>query len=453
MPSTVRACLYPGAVQVWRSLDEVGLDDAPGPVVTVGNFDGVHLGHQHLLAGVVARARALGAAVGGDDLRPAPDDGDPPRLRAAAADHPRAPARRCSSSARSTPCWCCPFTRELSLWEPDEFVRRVLVERAARRRGARRRELPLRPPRGRRRHDAARGRASGTASPSSRCRSPATRTRWSSTYVRQCLAEGDVASAAAALGRPHRVEGPVVEGDKRGRELGYPTANLDLPHDAAVPDDGVYAGWLTRADGTRLPAAISIGTNPTFGGTTRRVEAYVLDRDDLELYGEHVAVDFLARLRETITFDGVEPLLVQMADDVDQARALTAALVSRPVTVASTSGPPGRPRTGSSGTACRSSSRAARSRSTTWPTAGRWSCWASSTSARWSSPSRRTGPGRSGCCSRPAGWWPWWPCGRWPTWPAASGRSSALAGSVSSRWRSSRSGRPPSWPCCARTPA
>ena len=101
-------------------------------------------------------------------------------------------------------------------------------------------------------------------------------------------------AAAAALGRPHRVEGPVVDGDHRGRELGYPTANLDLPGDVAIPADGVYAGWLTRADGTRLPAAISIGTNPTFDGTERRVEAYVLDRDDLELYGEHVAVDFLA---------------------------------------------------------------------------------------------------------------------------------------------------------------
>ena len=114
-------------------------------------------------------------------------------------------------------------------------------------------------------------------------------------------------------------------GDRRGRGLGYPTANLSLPDDAAIPADGVYAGWLTRADGTRLPAAISIGTNPTFGGTVRRVEAYVLDRDDLELYGEHVAVDFLERLRETVTFDGVEPLLAQMAVDVDRARALTAA--------------------------------------------------------------------------------------------------------------------------------
>jgi riboflavin kinase/FMN adenylyltransferase len=113
-----------------------------------------------------------------------------------------------------------------------------------------------------------------------------------------------------------------VEGDKRGRELGYPTANLQLSDRAAVPADGIYAGWLVRASGERLPAAISIGTNPTFGGTTRRVEAYVLDRDDLELYGEHVAVDFVERLRDTLRFDGVDDLLAQMRTDVDQARAL-----------------------------------------------------------------------------------------------------------------------------------
>ena len=117
--------------------------------------------------------------------------------------------------------------------------------------------------------------------------------------------------------------GPVVEGDKRGRELGYPTANLALAADVAIPADGVYAGWLVRAAGNRMPAAISIGTNPTFGGTVRRVEAYVLDRDDLELYGERVGVEFADRLRPTVTFDGVEPLLEQMARDVDQARALT----------------------------------------------------------------------------------------------------------------------------------
>ena len=99
---------------------------------------------------------------------------------------------------------------------------------------------------------------------------------WSSTYVRTCLATGDVAGAAEALGRLFAVRGVVVEGDRRGRELGYPTANVPLAAGMAAPADGVYAGWLTRADtGERYPAAISVGTNPTFAGEReRRVEAY-----------------------------------------------------------------------------------------------------------------------------------------------------------------------------------
>ena len=150
---------------------------------------------------------------------------------------------------------------------------------------------------------------------------------WSSTYIRQCVLEGDVAEAARALNRPHRVEGIVVHGDHRGRDLGYPTANLDPVQHAAVPADGVYAGWLVRSAGRiteALPAAISIGTNPTFDGEERRVEAYVLDRTDLDLYGERVAFDFVERLRPTLKFDGIDPLLAQMADDVRKAREILA---------------------------------------------------------------------------------------------------------------------------------
>ena len=131
-----------------------------------------------------------------------------------------------------------------------------------------------------------------------------------------------------ALGRPHRVEGVVVRGHQRGRALGFPTANLETPPHTATPADGVYAGWLTSLDPTaqeisRWPAAISIGTNPTFDGTDRTVEAYALDRDDLDLYGTHAAIDFAARLRGTERFDSVEALITQMQADVSQARALT----------------------------------------------------------------------------------------------------------------------------------
>jgi riboflavin kinase/FMN adenylyltransferase len=153
--------------------------------------------------------------------------------------------------------------------------------------------------------------------------------RISSSLIRERLAAGDVAGAAHALGRPHRVEGVVVRGAQRGRTLGIPTANLETPPHTAIPADGVYAGWLTSLDETgaqveRWPAAISVGTNPTFDGQYRVVEAYALDRDDLDLYGVHVAVDFTARLRGMARFDTVDELIAQMRLDVDQARSLLA---------------------------------------------------------------------------------------------------------------------------------
>ena len=156
----------------------------------------------------------------------------------------------------------------------------------------------------------------------------------SSSYIREQLAAGDVAAAASALGRPHRVEGVVVRGHMRGRGLGFPTANLETPPHTATPADGVYAGWLTSLDldgseASRWPAAISVGTNPTFGIGDRTVEAYALDRDDLDLYGAHAAIDFAARLRGTERFDSVEALVTQMREDVIQARALTASHLGR----------------------------------------------------------------------------------------------------------------------------
>jgi riboflavin kinase / FMN adenylyltransferase len=149
---------------------------------------------------------------------------------------------------------------------------------------------------------------------------------WSSTYVRTCLATGDVAGAAEALGRPFTVRGRVVRGDERGRELGFPTANVPTSALSAAPADGVYAGWLRRTDtGETWPAAISVGTNPTFDGEReRRVESYVLDRDDLELYDVEVEVSFVDRLRGMVAFESVETLVDQMRDDVDRARELLA---------------------------------------------------------------------------------------------------------------------------------
>lgn len=147
---------------------------------------------------------------------------------------------------------------------------------------------------------------------------------FSSTLTRRLVAEGDLAGAGEILGRPHRVEGVVVRGAQRGRELGFPTANVEtLPH-TAIPADGVYAGWL-HADGEAMPAAISVGTNPQFDGTERTVEAYAIDRVGLDLYGLHVAVDFLAFVRGQAKFESLEGLLDQMAEDVQRCRELTAA--------------------------------------------------------------------------------------------------------------------------------
>jgi riboflavin kinase/FMN adenylyltransferase len=157
--------------------------------------------------------------------------------------------------------------------------------------------------------------------------------RWSSSQVRELVVAGDVAAAAEILGRPHRVSGTVVHGDHRGRELGYPTANLSQEMGGLVPADGVYAGWLLRLDLPEddpdrvMPAAVSIGTNPTFDGHQRRVEAYVLDRTDLDLYGEQVAVELVERLRPTERFDSVDALLEQMARDVEQCRTVLTSIV------------------------------------------------------------------------------------------------------------------------------
>jgi riboflavin kinase/FMN adenylyltransferase len=144
---------------------------------------------------------------------------------------------------------------------------------------------------------------------------------WSSTRIRASIAAGEMEAAAAMLGRPHRLEGTVVRGDQRGRELGYPTANVEVATGLAIPPDGVYAGWLVVA-GEPMPAAVSIGTNPQFSGSERRVEAYAIGRDDLDIYGDSVAVDLVARLRGQEVFASVEDLVEQMGRDVAAAQAV-----------------------------------------------------------------------------------------------------------------------------------
>jgi riboflavin kinase/FMN adenylyltransferase len=316
-------------MRVWHGLDEVSPDFGPA-VVTIGNFDGVHRGHQEVLAHARARAAELGG------LPVVALTFDPHPMRVLRPDH--APLMLSEPEQRAgllgehgaDAVLILPFTKEVSAWPPEEFIERVLVN-------ALHASAVVVGENFRFGHKAA-GHVDTLVQAGTQygfqvegLSLAGDKQPWSSTYIRERLADGDVEAAAEALGRPLRVTGVVVEGDKRGRELGYPTANIPADPGAAVPQDGVYAGRLTvltPAPGAPaypdpLPAAISVGSNPTFDGIDRRVESYVLDRDDLELYGAEVAIDFVARLRGTqIRFETIDELLVQMKADVDGARRL-----------------------------------------------------------------------------------------------------------------------------------
>lgn len=153
--------------------------------------------------------------------------------------------------------------------------------------------------------------------------------RYSSTAVRRLIGEGKIKEANAMLGSSHVLTGTVVHGDARGRDLGFPTANLGETLTGVVPADGVYAGWVAFNQGAKHPAAISVGTNPTFEGCDRRVEAHVIDRDDddvmdFDVYGQSMRVEFVDRIRGQVAFDGLEPLIAQMTKDVERTREILA---------------------------------------------------------------------------------------------------------------------------------
>ena len=304
---------------VWRSTGEVP-DDLGRTVVTIGNFDGVHLGHQH----VISRAREVAVSLGVD--RVVTVTFDPHPIAVLRPEH--APPTLTDIDARVAlldragvdAVLVLPFSREVADWSPERFVDEVVtgaLAAAAVVVGANFRFG------NRAAGDVATLRELGAERGFSAEGIPLDGGPqvWSSTYIRNCLAAGDVEGAAEALGRTFGVRGEVVRGDRRGRELGYPTANVP-PGGSAAPADGVYAGWLRREDTDEvLPAAISVGTNPTFAGEReRRVEAYVLDRDDLELYGVVVEVLFVDRIRGMRRFDSADELVATMADDVRRTR-------------------------------------------------------------------------------------------------------------------------------------
>ncbi len=292
-------------------------------VVTIGVFDGVHRGHQQIIEQSVARARELGVPSVVMTFDPHPIEVIRPGSHPPMLTGQRYKADLVEALGVDVFC-VLPFTLDVMRLTAQEFVHGVLVEKLhagvvvvgenfrygnkgsgtvatlaedGRRFGFSVEGFPLQ------------GRGDMT---------------WSSTYIRSCVSAGDVTTATEALGREHRIHGVVVRGDQRGRELGYPTANLEPLPWSAIPADGVYAGRLVRRSGPQerlLPAAVSIGTNPTFAGTERRVEAFVLDYTG-DLYGEHVGLAFTQRLRETLRFDGVESLKAQMALDVERTRSV-----------------------------------------------------------------------------------------------------------------------------------
>ncbi|MEW2145848.1 bifunctional riboflavin kinase/FAD synthetase [Micromonospora vinacea] len=309
-------------MQRWR-----GYDAAPGgwgrSVVTIGVFDGVHKGHQATIGHAVARARELGVQSVVVTFDPHPAEVVRPGSHPAVLTEQARKAELIEALGVDVLC-VVPFTQEFSRVPAEQFVHDVLVEHlhAA---------LVVVGGNFRFGHRAAGdvallerlGQTFGFGVEGAPLVAEAG-TVFSSTYIRSCVDAGDVGAAAAALGRPHRVEGVVVRGDQRGRELGFPTANLLCHRYAAVPADGVYAARLIRrGQHEPLLAAVSVGTNPTFSGRERRVEAYALDFSG-DLYGERLALDFVAHLRGQIRYDSIEPLIAQMNQDVERTRRVLA---------------------------------------------------------------------------------------------------------------------------------
>jgi len=308
-------------MRIWHELSDVAVP-ASGSAVTIGKFDGVHIGHLAIITQLcsLATERGLQSVVVTFDKHPsalfrpetAPQD-------ITGLDH----RLELLEASGVDAALVLPFTAELAALSPADFAAQVLQHALnaklvfvgqdfrfgshAAGDVAALREL---------------GALLGfdVVLIGDVCHDDGQRA--SSSWIRELLEHGEVAQAAELLGRLPSVQGEVVHGAARGRELGFPTANLSQDSTGLAPADGVYAGWLTARD-VRYPAAISVGTNPTFAGQLHRtVEAYVID-EDLDLYGEHVIVEFAAHLRPMLTFDGIDALIEQMRLDVDQARAIT----------------------------------------------------------------------------------------------------------------------------------
>lgn len=314
-------------MQRWRSLDDVPADWGRC-VLTIGVFDGIHRGHAQLISRAVKSATARGVPAVLMTFDPHPMEVVRPGSHPAQLTTLTRRAELAEELGVDVFC-VMPFTQEFMRLPPARYVHDLLVERLhvaeivlgdnftfgkkAMGTVETMRELG--------------GRFGFEVDAVTLLGEHAV--TFSSTYIRSCVDAGDMVAAADALGRSHRVEGVVVHGDGRGRDLGYPTANVAPPMHAAIPADGVYACWLTVlgpgptigsvTPGEPAMAAVSVGTNPTFSGRARTVEAYVLD-SDVDLYGQHVAVDFVEHLRGMRKFDSVDELIREMDTDMVRAR-------------------------------------------------------------------------------------------------------------------------------------
>lgn len=319
-------------MQIYHGLEEVPADVGP-TAVTIGNFDGVHLGHQQVLGALTEQAEARGVCSVAVTFDPHPAEIHRPE---SAPDLLTGLGEKLDRMARTgvDAVLVLHYTMDLAAHSARGFVDTYFAQALSP-------ELVVVG------HDVRFGHGNegsfttlvhlgeefgfevlgvddyDIGGPESESYG----VRCSSTAIRSALNHGDVAAAASMLGQPHAVVGEVVHGEARGRALGFPTANLASDAEGMVPADGVYAGWVTDAEHRRWPAAISVGSNPTFHGVTRVVEAHVLDRtderiEDFDLYGQRIRVELVERLRGMVAYEGVDKLVTQMHHDVEQSRAI-----------------------------------------------------------------------------------------------------------------------------------
>lgn len=311
-------------MRCFRGLAELPAD-LGSTAVTLGNFDGVHRGHQQVLRRLASTARTQGLTSVAITFDPHPALVHRPEHAPGQIMDLADRVRQIAATGVEV-VLVISYTLEFAQQDPEKFVRSVLVDALAVR------AVVIG-------HDVRFGR--GNVGNLDTMRELGAvygfevevideyggDRRCSSTWVREALERGDVATAAEVLGRYHQLRGVVVHGAARGRELGFPTANLAANSAGLVPADGVYAGWLVDSGGIRWPAAISVGTNPTFEGAQRQVEAHVIDRpvepvEDFNLYGQMVRLEFVSRLRAMVTFTGPGALIEQMNRDVNNVREI-----------------------------------------------------------------------------------------------------------------------------------